>query len=241
MRFYCENIEPGPITLSTEESRHLAVLRLKPGDTLELFDGSGTIASARLLELKKNSASVLVESIHPVEHRSRKIIIASSFAKGERFDWLTAKCVELGVDHICPILFGRTVKLGKDNSAGRLRNIAISAAKQSGNIILPQIDPPLPLADAFESLSALYPDATTIFGSPAQDSQSVLTFAQTIAPLKYVIAFIGPEGGLTDSEEEFLIARAAIPLRITSSILRIETAALALASILCAARDNLTR
>ncbi|HOE94939.1 MAG TPA: hypothetical protein PLU97_06010, partial [Candidatus Cryptobacteroides sp.] len=67
MRFYCENIEPGPITLSTEESRHLAVLRLKPGDTLELFDGSGTIASARLLELKKNSASVLVESIRSIK------------------------------------------------------------------------------------------------------------------------------------------------------------------------------
>ncbi|OHB56442.1 MAG: hypothetical protein A2Y07_06590 [Planctomycetes bacterium GWF2_50_10] len=236
MRFYCENLNPGKILLPPDEARHLvSVLRAQPGQEIELFDGRGTTAKARILEIKKEKVLLNIETIENTPARNPKVIIAASLAKGERFDWLIAKCVELGVDHICPVIFERTVKLGKESASERFHRLAISAAKQSQNAHLPQIDPPTAFSDALPNLKTLYPDAKLVFGCLDPNCPPVTAISDGRSDM---IAFIGPEGGLTTQEEDLLKNTPATGVKLTSTILRIETAAIAFASILCIARDN---
>jgi len=236
MRFYCENLNPGKILLGPDEARHLvSVLRAQPGQEIELFDGRGTTAKARIIEIKKEKVLLNVELISHIPPRSPKVIIAASIAKGERFDWLIAKCVELGVDHICPVIFERTVKLGKESASDRYIRLAISAAKQSQNAYLPQIDPPTMFSDALLNLKSRYPDAKIVFGCLDPNCPPVTAISDERSD---VIAFIGPEGGLTTQEEEILKSTHASGVKLTATILRIETAAIAFASVLCIARDN---
>ncbi|OGL46767.1 MAG: hypothetical protein A2161_09685 [Candidatus Schekmanbacteria bacterium RBG_13_48_7] len=236
-RFFCEDIKKPVSELSGAEAHHLvSVLRLKAGGRIELFDGMGTLATAMIREIGKRKVTLEIENLQKAEPINlMRIIIAVSIPKAERFDWLISKCTELGVDRIVPVLFERTVK----RSAGsegmeRFKRIAVSACKQSGRIFMPKIDKPNNLENVLETLKTDYPSAKILVGDLA--SESIPLTSLSIGD-KDMIAFIGPEGGLTDKEKLLLESSAAILVSLTDAILRVETAALAFASILACVRD----
>ena len=100
-RFYCDSIDGPRIELEGTEAHHLAVLRLNAGDKVELFDGLGGLATAVISAIRKNIVTLEIEDVRRSEMpKSRRIIIAVSVPKGERFDWLIEKCTELGVERI---------------------------------------------------------------------------------------------------------------------------------------------
>ncbi len=237
VRFYCGSISKSDVELDGRQAHHLAgVLRLKPGDKVELFDGNGTLATAKIAGVNPRKVSLQVEELRVYPNRTnRRIIIAVSIAKGERFDWLISKCTELGVDRICPVLFERTVKQAANPKiVERWRNLAIASAKQCRRIFLPQIDAPLSLSRALEMLKKDYPAARFLLGSLSSKCEAIA--AQSFGNSD-VIAFIGPEGGITEKEEMILSDAGCKFARLTDTVLRIETAALAFASILTAQRD----
>jgi 16S rRNA (uracil1498-N3)-methyltransferase len=236
-RFYCKPITKPTTELSGSEAHHLiSVLRLKAGQKVELFDGAGTVAGAAIAEIKKRQVVLRIEQIKRYPPRATgRIIIAPGIAKGERFDWLIEKCTELGIDRICPVVFERTVKqAGNPKIVERWMNLAISAGKQCGRLFLPKIDSPMPLKDVLKTIKNEYPGCRLLFGCVSSDSAGIINihFGSTD-----VAVFIGPEGGLTDGEMRLLKENGAKPIRLTDSILRIETAAVALGAILCAQRD----
>jgi 16S rRNA (uracil1498-N3)-methyltransferase len=240
-RFFCNPIVEPTTELGGTEARHLcSVLRLGPGDKVELFDGAGSLATATISTIKKSKVIVGIEHIQHIEPpKSRRIIIAASIAKGERFDWLIEKCTELGVDRICPVLFERTVKQPKNpKSVERWRNLAVSAAKQCKRLFLPDIDPPMSLPDVLHTLRKDYPDARILLGVLSAGSQPLANLPFGSAD---TIAFIGPEGGLTEQEGNLLKKTGAIGVCLTDTVLRVETAALAFASILTAQRGALEK
>ena len=164
-----------------------------------------------------------------------RVIIAASVAKGDRFDWLVSKCTELGVDRICPVLFERTVKAPRAQAAvRRYSKLAISAAKQCGRVFLPQIDPPTTLGKCLEILKKDYPAGRFLAGSCDGGAQALVRMKYTNTD---VTAFVGPEGGMTENEQKILTQQGAVPVRLTGTILRIETAGVAFAAILAANRD----
>jgi 16S rRNA (uracil1498-N3)-methyltransferase len=172
--------------------------------------------------------------IHEAQDKP-KIIIASSIAKGERFDWLISKCTELGVDRICPVIFEWTVKQAKGETIlKRYENLTIAAAKQSQRIFLPRIDNPCPFTESLSALQKELPGAEILFGSPSSKASPLI--GQNFAAQKDTIAFIGPEGGMTEQEEQLLREAGGREVRLTDTILRIETAAVCFASILAAER-----
>ena len=237
-RFFCDTInQNGAVIISDIQFRHIArVLRLKQGDIVELFDGKGTIAQAIIEKIAKDSALLKVQDkkIFDSENR-RKIIIAASIAKAHKFELIVAKCTELGIDRIIPVIFQRTVKQAdSEMSARRFESIAVESTKQCGRIFLPLIDKPLNFVKALENLQAEYPKAKIIFGSLEENTGSIINFD---FGAEDVIVFIGPEGGLTEAEENLLKKVDAKAVRITDTILRIETAAIAFASILAAKRN----
>jgi 16S rRNA (uracil1498-N3)-methyltransferase len=237
-RFYCENINVGTVELAGDEGRHLvSVMRLGPGDVVELFDGKGNLATATVISTTRKSAQLTVENIHTIEPRtSARIIIAASIAKGQRFDWMISKCTELGADHIAPIICQRTVKLAKGTKAiQRYNKLALSAAKQCKRIFLPVITEPDNIDIAVDKLKEMYPDAKIIYGSLSENPVSILN---AISPQEDVIAVVGPEGGFTAEEEKMLNDKQATAVKITQTVLRTETAATAITSIVATSRDN---
>jgi 16S rRNA (uracil1498-N3)-methyltransferase len=212
-------------------------MRFKEGQMVELFDGRGTLAGAKIEKISSGQVTCRIENLQTVEKPAGpRIIIAASIPKADRFDLLIAKCTELGADRITPVLFERCVKQPKNpKAADRWRNITISAAKQCKRLFLPEIDKPLPLTEAISKLAADCPDSHKLIGSLDDNAQPLL---EINFESKGVIAFIGPEGGLTDAENELLTAAGAVSVRMTNTVLRVETAAIAFAAILASARDN---
>lgn len=237
-RFYCPSIAVPVTELTGPEAHHLAsVLRLGKGDRVELFDGAGKLAAATVQAAGDNKVTLTVEGMEAFPPRQNaRIIIAASIAKGERFDWLITKCTELGVDRITPVVFERTIKQPKNPKVvNRWNNLAISAAKQCRRLFLPVMDNPRPFADVLIALKRGYPAGRFLYGYPSPDCPPLVNYPFGADD---VIAFIGPEGGLTDEEITFLRNNGAVAVRLTDTILRIETAAVAFASILAAQRDT---
>ena len=179
MRFYCELIDTESF-LDPVESGHLCrVLRAKKGTPLELFDGRGTLAEGIVERVDKKRTAVRVHKIvctPPVV--TGRIVLAVSFAKGQRFDWLIEKCTELGVDHIAAVQFERTVKLGKNTALERYRKISIAAAKQSKRLFLPKITGPEKFPATLNSLFSEYPQGILLYGDPKGASPSHLFAAK---------------------------------------------------------------
>jgi 16S rRNA (uracil1498-N3)-methyltransferase len=236
-RFYCNSMDEPAVELEGTEAHHLSVLRLGAGDKIELFDGLGGLAKAVISGIRKNVVTLQVEDVLRSEMpKTRRIIIAVSVPKGERFDWLIEKCTELGVERICPVIFERTVRQpGNPKALDRWMNLAISAAKQCKRLFLPQIDPPMNLRDCIESIKKDSPNCRILAGGTSGDCVPLAgqPFGQND-----VAVLIGPEGGFTENEEAFLKSRGVQFVRLADTILRTETAAIAFAAILIAQRDS---
>jgi 16S rRNA (uracil1498-N3)-methyltransferase len=238
IRFYCNSITKQSVELSGSETHHLSsVRRLSKGDKVELFDGIGTVAAATIESSSNKKVSLLIDEIKVIPRPSKtEIVIAVSIAKGSRFDWVIEKCTELGIDRISPVIFERTVKHAKNpDITGRWNNLAIAAAKQSRRVFLPQIDKPAALTDVIKVLKKDFPQAQFLLGSP---SAEVPFLINQLVTCNAVVALVGPEGGLTEQEQAFLKDNGVQSIRFADTILRIETAAVAFASILTAQRLN---
>lgn len=231
-RFYCDRLTDGEIQLDISEAHHLIhVLRLKTGEPVELIDGKGKLATGKISRHTKRTATVNAKLIQTATPRqSGRIIIATSISKGKRLDWLINQCTELGADHIACVAFERTVKQATGPSAlEKYRKLTITAAKQCKRLFLPEITGPAPLPQTIETLEQTYPNAQILFGGFADNA---LAIDKAVPKDKDTIAFIGPEGGLTDQEQQLLIDHNATQVRLGENVLRVETAAIAFTAIL---------
>ena len=237
LRFYCNPIVEPLVELSASEARHLALVRrLVVGDDIELFDGLGTVAVGVIRTASRRKVTLDVRETRVLPRpKWPQIVIAVSVAKGERFDWLIGKCTELGVDRICPVLFERTVKQAKNPRINeRWHNLAVAAAKQCRRVFLPRTDQPLPLKKAVETLIKEYPNARFLLGSLSDSAPPLID--RECEPGD-IVALVGPEGGLTEQEEVLLESYGCRAVRLTDTVLRIETAAVVFAAILTARRN----
>lgn len=225
-RFYLANLpESGAAVLEDLEAHHLIhVLRASPGDIVELFNGTGLVASAQITSLHKRDAKLQILGSHREDPSPRQIIVATAVPKGDRFDWLIEKATELGVTRIIPLRTARSVVDPRESKLEKLRQTVIAACKQSGRNHLLELESTTTWSDFVtreleQSASYIaHPGPTTRSASSLWDGKSSIVFA------------IGPEGGFTDEEVELAVGRGAKPISLGPRILRIETAALALAA-----------
>jgi 16S rRNA (uracil1498-N3)-methyltransferase len=234
MRFYCESIDTESFLDPVESSHLCRVLRAKKGTMLELFDGQGTLAEGTVERVDKKRTSVRVQKIVRTSPlKTGRIILAVSFAKGQRFDWLVEKCTELGVDHIAAVQFERTVKLGKNTALKRYRKISIAAAKQSKRLFLPEISGPEKFPETLDSLIEQHPQSVLIYGDP---EGTALSYLSAVKEGQDCIIVIGPEGGLCENELALLASKNSSGVMINRNILRIETAAVAFCATVAVTR-----
>jgi 16S rRNA (uracil1498-N3)-methyltransferase len=213
--------------LGKEEARHLqTVLRVKPGDSIQLFDGAGHTCAATVSGLEKNSLTLtIVEPVvlHPKASCSLTLFVCIS--KGKHMDLTIEKAVELGVVRIVPVISDRTiVRIDADDreaKADRWMRIAEEAARQSGRAWLPEILTPRSFK---ESLALVQQTTPTFVAALTPDAQPLRDALQ--ATPQQAGWFVGPEGDFTPDELQRLLDAGAIPVSLGPLVLRAETACL---------------
>lgn len=236
-RFFAapESFAGARINLSLEESRHLRdVLRLRAGDRIAVFDGAGNEFVCRIESVgRKTEAAVLQieEKINPPAPESPlNLTLAVALLKGEKFDLVVQKATELGVKKIVPLETKRAdVKLKDERDAAkkleRWQRIALEAAKQSGRAVLPKIEKPL----EFEVFLKSAAEGTRVFFAERGGEALHQIFRDKIEDLT---AVVGAEGGWEEAEIEAARECGFSIVTLGGRILRAETAAIAVTTIL---------
>ena len=212
------------IDLDEDEARHgRAVLRLQVGDAVRLIDGLGHWTEATVSAVGKKLLSLKTGSVQTDEPQSAsQLHVYVAAPKGSRFEDMVRGLSELGVGTVSPLRCERSVR---DPNVHRAQRVAREASKQCGRAYVTQVSDVVDfpsLADCNMPHILLDPH-----GKPPKPGPC--------APTALVI---GPEGGFTDEEIEQMQSWGAQPTRLASSILRIETAAIAAAAVWTAAWEQ---
>lgn len=224
--FSDDDLTLGKIRISGTEAHHLIhVMRTGIGESVELFDGRGSLVRGTVLELGRKEALIAAESLQTTMRPEGPILIAA-VPKGDRFRWLIEKATELGVSRLIPVTTSLSVVAPRESKIEKQEQTVVAACKQSGRNWLMQVDSVRTLEQATEECS----DA--ILKLVADPSGEPLT-SRASSVFGDPVFVIGPEGGLTASELEQLKSRGYETIRLGSAILRIETAAIALAGWWC--------
>jgi len=219
------------VTLTASAAGHVTrVLRLRAGDPVTLFNGTGSEFAGRIDAARGTGVTVLVGEERTIRRESPlPLTLAQGISRGERMDLIVQKATELGAGVLVPLFTERSVvRLDAQQSKRKLahwRAIAIAACEQSGRNRPPQLTAPLPLR---EFLASDPGDSTRLLLSPT----SRLRIADVTRPVGSVTVLIGPEGGLTDEEQEHAVAAGFIGVRVGPRVLRTETAAIAALALL---------
>lgn len=208
--------------------RHLfRARRLAVGDRLRAVDGIGHARAARVVAVERRSARLELGA--PLESREsrRRLTIVVPMPRPERASWLVEKATELGVAEIAWLKCARSVRTVSDSALARHRRVAISALEQCGREVLPAVTGPHAWADL--------PDMVAGF-----DSWWLLDPAGEVRPVAEAGAdavglVIGPEGGWEAGERREAKALGGVAWSLGSSVLRVETAAVAGSTLLLAA------
>ena len=228
-----ERLAGGRITFDADESRHLArVLRLRPGDTVVATDGTGRDYTVRLDGVGEAVTGTVLAEAAGIPASPLAVTLVQGVPRGDKMEAIVRAATELGVARVWPALCARTVVRLEParwrDRARRWQRVAREAAKQSGRAVIPEIEPPRPLARWLEARDAadLALCAWEAGGLPLQ---SVLGAA--VAP-RTALVVVGPEGGLAGEEVDAARARGLTVVSLGPRILRTETAGPALVAIL---------
>jgi 16S rRNA (uracil1498-N3)-methyltransferase len=235
-RFFClsKNISEAKIIIDDKEELHHIkdVLRFKDGDELFVFDEKQRQYKTVIKNLSSQKLELLIkEKLMNKNSKSYTLTIACAIPKKSKMEDIIDKLTQVGVDRIIPLETERViVKMDKQKKIFRHKRwekIAISSAKQSQRNNLPVIDEIRNIKDV-------------LLESKNFDLKLIPTLAGKTKPIKELIknnpksilVFIGPEGDFTSEEVQMAIAAGCIPVSLGDLVLRVETAAVAVASYL---------
>jgi 16S rRNA (uracil1498-N3)-methyltransferase len=217
------------IVLKGRDRRYVHdVLRMGPGDSLVLFDGSGMEYPSTIIEAKARHVTLRIEGGQPGRTESPlKIRIGVGLLKKNKMDLVIQKVSELGVNEILPVAAHRAVTVLDPERANQRRErwqmIAQEASRQSGRSTVATVQPVV----SFEAIV-----------EQTGDSDSSLIFTtQTASPLeglarqpskrpRRMLLLVGPEGGFSPEEEQTAQRKGFIPVGLGPRVLRAETAAI---------------
>ncbi|MBS1606198.1 MAG: 16S rRNA (uracil(1498)-N(3))-methyltransferase [Bacteroidetes bacterium] len=247
--FYLQAYDPSlpELILDEDNSRHvIQVLRMKPGELLQLTDGRGALLRAVIVDDHKKRCRVRIESMLDRPAPARKVTIAISLLKNaSRFEWFIEKATEIGVSSIVPLLCERTEK--QHARIDRLRGILISAMLQSQQVWLPELTEPVEFSGLVgrqvsgrryiahcleaprptDSLADWREIGSLRIGGGASDQSGS---GNEVTPQ---LILIGPEGDFSPREIEAALKAGFLPVTLGQNRLRTETAGVVAATLLC--------
>ncbi|MFI8417926.1 16S rRNA (uracil(1498)-N(3))-methyltransferase [Serratia sp. NPDC078593] len=212
------------IALSEDAANHVGrVLRMSPGQALQLFDGSNQVFDAEITLVDKKSVQVRVQGGQLEDRESPlNLHLGQVISRGEKMEFTIQKSIELGVNTITPLFSARCgVKLDGERLAKKRQQwqkIAIAACEQCGRNRIPEIREAMQL----EAWCAEQDDSLKLNLHP-RASHSINTLP---LPVNHVRLLIGPEGGLSAEEIAMTTDHGFTDILLGPRVLRTETTAL---------------
>ena len=228
-RFFAETtIATDTYTLDGEQAHHLAnVMRKSKGDEVTLFDGTGCEFRTQIDSISKRKVELQVlERVEVSRELGFPLVVAVALPKGDRQKFLVEKLVELGVTELVPLSTTRGVAESNDKVIFRLNRQVIEASKQCGRNKLMKIGTQLAVGELVSVFDA--GEHHCYLADPYAD----VSMSCRDGGNQTRIVAVGPEGGFTDEESQTIRDANWQPVSIGSTILRIETAAIAAATLL---------
>lgn len=234
-RFFCDTDEE-TVRVTGEDAHHISnVLRMEKGEQIIACCGDGLDYIAEITNIAKDCVTANVIKTEPSKGESNiKITLFQGLPKGEKFDTVIQKSVELGVFEIVPIMLKRcVVKIDskkKSAKTERWNKITLSAAKQCGRGIVPQVKEPLDIKEA----ALLMKNFDLVIVAYEEEKETTLKDVLTsCGDVKNIAVVIGPEGGIEKEELNYLVETAnGKSVTLGERILRTETAPISLISMI---------
>jgi len=223
-RFYSEKRSgSGHIEIVSDELFHLRnVLRGRPGDPVEIFDGKGTLFTGKIESINNSRAMVQIEKETFTDKSPERIIIAPSLLKRKPMNLMIEKLTEMGVEEISPVLFSRTEADYTGSSMKKWEKTALESLKVNDNLWVSQIHEPC----TAEELIGRFKN---IQNKILLDIEGDRTAIKNKGPF---LCVIGPPGDFTPAEREMFLNGGFTPVNINESVMKVETAAFSAVSIL---------
>jgi 16S rRNA (uracil1498-N3)-methyltransferase len=227
---YCAPLaDCSEVELSPEESRHLVGShRRRLGESLILFDGVGSIAHAKLRDIKKRplsgQAEIISKEFHPKP--TRRTRLASALPKGDRQGLMLELVTQLGITDFIPLLCARSISRPGKSGYARWERILIEACKQCERAWLPDIHSESTPSDILSN--KLLNDEVVLLADKQGKSGKNISLDDRASDQ---LLLVGPEGGFTIEERKDILKRGALPVCLSENNLRIETAAAAIVSL----------
>ena len=208
--------------LDKSQSHYISkVMRIKEGENFSLFNNTGEW-QVRIEEIRKGIVNfVVIKKIKNIENTS-EIWLAFTPIKLNYLNFMIQKATELGVTRFIPITTDRTIvrKVNRE----RINKIIIEASEQSNRIQIPKLEKLI----KFKEFLKLYDDIDILFGDLNSSSNKL-----KINHTHPICILIGPEGDFSENERiSILNSKNFIPIKINKNILRSETAAISMISII---------
>ncbi len=206
----------------------IQVLRLRPGETVSVFDGTGreVMAALTMAAPRRTTARILCE-VAPGPSPALRITLAQVVPRGAAMDLIVAKATELGVTRLIPLEGERSVRRTTTRGPRWLR-IAQEAAEQCGRRELPEVAP----ARTVEAFLATRSSEVPLLVCDADEgSRPLVAVCRALWGISELTLLIGGEGGLSPGEVEHLRSHGAHLTSLGPRLLRAETAALAALAI----------
>ncbi len=221
--FYKENLSDNlNSNLDKSQSHYISkVMRIKEGESFSLFNDGGEW-EAKINKIKKGIVNfIIVKKLKNSENNS-EIWLAFTPIKLNYLNFMIQKATELGVTKFIPILTERTMV--RDLNPERLNKVIIEASEQSNRIKLPNLEKLI----KFKDFIKLYKDTNIVFGDLNSNNDQI-----KINKNSPVCILIGPEGDFSENERKQIINLKNLKsLKINKNILRAETAAISIISII---------
>jgi 16S rRNA (uracil1498-N3)-methyltransferase len=214
----------GRAVLVGDEARHLArVMRCTVGDEVVVFDGSGTSWRARVASIGRDEVMLdMGEAVTASRLTRVPLTLAVALPKGERQKWLVEKLTELGVERLVPLATTRGVAEATPAAVERLSRGVVEACKQCGRDGLMQIGGPKGVAEVVGGTGG---GAVLLVAD-----RDGVPLEEIVTAGNLVVALVGPEGGFTTEELATIEAAGGRRVSLGPHVLRVETAAIALAA-----------
>jgi 16S rRNA (uracil1498-N3)-methyltransferase len=219
--------ERAVVALEAGQAHYLTtVLRLKSGAGVLVFNGRDGEWSATI-DVQRRAASVVAGARTRAQTAAADVHYAFAPLKAARLDYMVQKAVEMGVACLQPVLT-RHSQVARVNT-DRMRANAIEAAEQCGILSVPEVFPPIALA---QFLAARESPRWIVFCDEAAEIANPIAALGAVPPHSPLAVLVGPEGGFAQDERAALLKLPnVVRLCLGPRILRADTAAVAALTI----------
>lgn len=232
-KFFTEDVHGSQARITGDDVKHAwKVLRLKAGDVVLINDLKGQDYKGRIRSVDKTEVLVdILERLEGGNESPLEIKVYQGLPKGQKLDLVTQKLSELGVRSLTPVITRRVVPEVKSDTRKleRFRRISLEAGKQAGRSLIMEVHEPAVLMEIGSELAAL---DLLIVPYEEKEGAGIRSIEEQILSARRIGIVVGPEGGFEAEEIGWLEEQGARVVTLGPRILRTETCALTVVSIL---------